>query len=90
MASYRYQAFGTPLQIAGLENPFQYLCIWVYGIAGLGFPAAGPYDPGSGQFLNDNPIDFPSPNPFHGGNPMLPPGGGSGGGVRRWRWRQRR
>jgi hypothetical protein len=79
-ASYRYQAFGTPLQIGNLENPFQYLCIYVYGVAGLGFPSSGPYDPGTGQSLNDNPISFPSPNPFQGSNPMAPSGDdGSGG-----------
>ena len=81
VTSYRYQAFGIPLRIGNLENPFEYLCLWVYGVAGLGFPSSGPFDPGSGQFLNDNPIEFPNPNPFQGGNPMLPPGGAGGGGA---------
>jgi YD repeat-containing protein len=92
VASYRYEAFGTPLQLGSLDNPFLYHCIFVYGIAGVGFPPEGPYDPGSGQFLNDSPISFPSPNPFRPGNPMTPPaddgggsqpggGGGAGGGA---------
>jgi YD repeat-containing protein len=80
VASYRYQAFGIPIEIGTLENPFQYLCLWIYGIAGLGFGGSGTYDPSSSQSLNDNPIDFPNPNPFRGGNPMVPPpSGGSGG-----------
>jgi hypothetical protein len=77
-ASYRYQAFGTPLQTGSVENPFQYLCIYIYGIPGLGFPPSGPYDPGTSQSLNDSPIDFPGQNPFQGGNFQSPPGPGGG------------
>jgi hypothetical protein len=80
VASYRYQAFGSPLRIGTIENPFEHLCIYVYGRPGLGFPAAGPYDPQSGQSLNDTPTELPSPNPFRGGNPMTPPGGNDPGG----------
>jgi len=78
--SYRYEAFGTPLQDGSLENPFQYLCIYFYGIPGLGFSSSGPYDSKTSQSLNDNPTDFPSPNPFQGPNPTRPPGGGGSGG----------
>ncbi|HEX9259267.1 MAG TPA: Ig-like domain-containing protein [Acidimicrobiales bacterium] len=84
---YRYEAFGAPLQIGDLDNPFLYHCIYVYGIAGIGFSPAGPYDPGSSQHLNDSPIRFPNPSPFRGGDPMAPPpddgpgGGSSGGGA---------
>ncbi len=86
VASYRYEAFGTPLVTGNLPNPFAYLCLFVYGIPGLGMSPDGPYDPGSGQFLNDNPISFPNPDPFQGPNPMVPPGdngpgSGSGGGA---------
>ncbi len=84
-ASYRYQAFGTPLQIGSLENPFEYLCIYFYGIAGLGLSPSGPYDPGSSQSLNDDPISYPGPNPFPG-----PGGPGNASGRQRLGQRRRR
>ncbi len=79
VASYRYQAFGTPLRIGALENPFEYHCIYVYATAGVGFSPSDPYDSGTNQSMNDSPTEPQGPNPFKGGSPAGPGGGSSGG-----------
>ena len=76
-AGFAYQAFGTPLQIGSVTNPFTYLCLYYVVAAGTFLGGSGPYDPGSGRFMNQDQDSFPNPNDYRG--PPVPGSGGFGG-----------